>query len=239
MFITYLIDTIRKRGRQKTLIAARMAELEQTALLARMNPHFIFNCLNAIQAYIIDRDVHSANEFIGHVSRLVRRTLEISDSSSISLETEIDYISAYMELEKKRFSDRFSYAVRVGQGVPLLQYSIPPLILQPYLENAILHGVCNRSDKEGHIEIRMEMEDDFLVCTIEDNGIGRKQATQCKTALGERHRSLGMALTAKRIDWLNATGQYPISVNVVDREDLAGRPLGTRVIVCFPVLAEA
>ena len=83
------------------------------------------------------------------------------------------------------------------------------------------------------------MEDDFLVCTIEDNGIGRKQATQCKTALGERHRSLGMALTAKRIDWLNATGQYPISVNVVDREDLAGRPLGTRVIVCFPVLAEA
>jgi LytS/YehU family sensor histidine kinase len=182
--------------------------------------------------YVVDKDVREANRFIAQFSRLIRQTLEISTHSEIPLQTEIDYISTYLELETKRFENRFVYKVLVQEGIDLQECFIPPMILQPYIENAVVHGIDHRKDGEGRVEVRMEWKNERLVCVIEDNGVGRKQAALRKA--GSAHQSFGMALTARRIETLNATGKASIFVELEDLQGPEGDPAGTRVTVYFP-----
>jgi ligand-binding sensor domain-containing protein len=235
LLFRYRVKTIRKKEAEKSAIAAKIAELEQMALISRMNPHFIFNCLNSIQGYVMDKDIRAANEFIGNFSRLIRQTLDISSHPLLSLQAEINYISTYMELEKRRFGNKFVYRIQVAEGVDKQGCYLPPMILQPFVENAILHGVGNRQDDKGCVEVRMDCDQGNLLCVIEDNGVGRKQADQYKTIHGIPYKPLGMSLTAKRIHMLNATGSYPVSVSVEDMQDEDRRPAGTRVTINFPL----
>ena len=231
----YRVAKIRKKESEKSATASKMAELEQMALRSQMNPHFIFNCLNSIQSYVMDKDTRGANEFITNFSRLIRQTLDISARSKISLEEEIKYISTYLELEKRRFENKFVYTIVVNPDLERETVHIPPLILQPYVENAIRHGIGHRQDQNGHIGIRMDANDDFLVCTIEDNGVGRKLAAQYKGGNNIEYQSQGMALTAKRIDILNSTNRPPIKIFIEDIEDLEGLAAGTRITIYFPI----
>jgi Histidine kinase/Y_Y_Y domain/Two component regulator propeller len=228
------VQTIRKKEIEKTNTATHIAELEQMALRSQMNPHFIFNCLNSIQIYVMDKDILGANEFITNFSHLIRQTLAISARPQISLREELEYLTTYLQLEKKRFEDKFVYTISLPPGMDQYSYSLPPMILQPYVENALHHGITHRNDNNGRIDVTIVQENGYPVCTIEDNGVGRKTAAQYKSRNLNRYPSRGMDLTARRIEMLNTTFSVPITVTIEDMEDNEHRPLGTRVMIRFP-----
>lgn len=235
LFFQFRIRRFRKKEMERSRTVTKMAELEQMALRSQMNPHFIFNCLNSIQEYVIDKDIRGANEFITRFSSLIRQTLDFSVRSHISLEEEIQYISVYLELENKRFRNKFVSEVSVEEGIPVHHYQIPPMIIQPYVENAIRHGIGHRQDNKGVITISMKSLLGYLVCIITDNGVGRKLAARYKGANSITYQSRGMDLVARRVEMLNTTGKIPVLIEVEDLEDEQGAALGTRVSLRFPI----
>ncbi|GGA98036.1 hypothetical protein GCM10011511_21690 [Puia dinghuensis] len=229
------VRAIRRKEAEKSATATRIAELEQMALRSQMNPHFIFNSLNSIQLFVMEKDVRGANEYITHFSRLIRQTLDISAKAAITLQEETDYLSTYLELEKRRFEYAFDYTLSVDAELNKRELSIPPMILQPYVENAIVHGIAHRIDKKGYITIKIESDFYYLICTVEDNGVGREVAALYKSRNPIQYPSKGMQLTAKRIAILNSTMKNPISTVVEDIAEQDGETGGTRVIVRFPL----
>jgi ligand-binding sensor domain-containing protein len=229
------VRAIERKEAEKTWTVARMAELEQMALRSRMNPHFIFNSLNSIQLFVMEKDIRGANEYITHFSRLIRQTLDISARPEIAIQEEVEYLSTYLELEKKRFEDAFDYNIFVDAGIDRREQKIPPMILQPYVENAILHGIAHREDRQGHIQVKIRSDEKYLICTIEDNGVGRERAAQYKSNAPSPYPSRAMEMTARRIEILNSTGKEPIHTVIEDVTEADGRREGTRVIVRFPL----
>ncbi len=233
--VSIRIRRLKKQNREKLLTGARIAELEQRALKAQMNPHFIFNSLNSIQQYVIEKDFKGVNKFITGFSRLIRLTLEMSSKTSVPLEEEVKYLTTYLELEKNRFEDKFTYQVDISPGIDPIGYYIPPMILQPYVENSIRHGVRNRDDNDGKIRINFTRQDQYLVCVIEDNGVGRKEAQKFKSQIPIEYQSRGMALTASRVEMINKMNATPILIHIEDGQINDAGPSGTRVIIRFPV----
>ena len=229
------IKTIRRKEAEKTWTAARMAELEQMALRSRMNPHFIFNSLNSIQLFVMEKDIRGANEYITHFSRLIRQTLDISARAEISIQEEVQYLSTYLELEKRRFEEAFDYNIFVDAGIDRRGQTIPSMILQPYVENAILHGIAHRGDRQGLVTVSIRSDGNYLICTIEDNGVGRERAARFKRSVPDPYPSRGMEMTARRIDILNRTMKAPIDTVVEDVTGEDGLGDGTRVIIRFPL----
>jgi LytS/YehU family sensor histidine kinase len=210
-------------------------EMEHVALQAQMNPHFIFNCLNSIQQYVFDQDVFAANKYITGFAKLIRATLNNSTKSYIPLADEIDYLSTYLSLEKLRFKENMSYSIEVAPSVAHTQsLYIPPMILQPYVENSMRHGLRHRRSAGGYIRITIRQQEGLLVFTIEDNGIGREKAASYKTREHIEYQSRGMSLTADRIRLINAVNEEEITVEIIDLKDANGEASGTRVIVKFP-----
>jgi LytS/YehU family sensor histidine kinase len=212
-----------------------MAELEQMSLKAQMNPHFIFNSLNSIQKYVMEKDVVGANKFITDFSRLIRLTLEITSKSRISIDEEVRYISYYLELERARFGDTFQYEVTVAPDINRMTYQIPPMLLQPYIENSIRHGLRYREDEQGMVRIRFMENATHLICIIEDNGVGRKLAQQYKSLSPIEYQSRGMTLTARRVEMMNQIRTTPMLIEVEDIETDSLQPAGTRVVLYFPI----
>jgi LytS/YehU family sensor histidine kinase len=235
LYFNYRISVIRKKEAEKAETNTKMAELEQMALRSQMNPHFIFNCLNSIQQYILYKDALGANEFITKFAYLIRQTLDISARPSISLDEEINYIGTYMALEKKRFDDKFIYEIVVDGEVDRSQCHIPPMILQPYIENAVRHGIGLRKDNEGRLLVRMQYREGYLVCIVEDNGVGREMAGMYKSVNSIAYQSVGMSLVAKRIEMLNKTSRSPVKIRIDDLKDAGGLALGTRINLFFPL----
>ncbi len=231
--VSLRIRALHHKSQEKLNTSHRIAELEQMALKAQMNPHFIFNSLNSIQQYVIDKDFKGVNKFISGFSRLIRLTLELSSKTRISVEEEVNYISTYLELEKSRFENKFNYQVRVYDGVDKTGSHIPPMILQPYIENSIRHGVRNRSDDEGQIIVSFAMKDRDLVCSIEDNGVGRTEAGRFKSRAPIEYQSRGMSLTASRVEMINKVHISSILIDIEDMQTSAGLPAGTRVTLRF------
>jgi len=235
LLVSMRIRRIKKQNQEKLDTSARITELEQMALKAQMNPHFIFNSLNSIQQYVIDRDFKGVNKFITGFSRLIRLTLEMSSRSRVSIEEEIKYISTYLELEKSRFENKFDYTVDLASGIDPLAYHIPPMILQPYVENSIRHGVRNRADNDGKITISFVKDDQYLLCIIHDNGVGRSAAQQFKSQSPIEYQSRGMALTASRVEMINKINTAAIRIDIEDGQTDEGLPAGTNVIIRFPL----
>jgi len=234
IFVNARIKRVRRQNDEKMQINNRMAELEQMALKAQMNPHFIFNSLNSVQQYVIDKDLLGANKFITDFSRLIRLTLDISSRTRINIYEEISYLATYLELEKTKFEDKFSYTVAVAPDIDPFDWFIPPMILQPYVENSIRHGVRYRNDKEGHIRVSFTLDQQYLICQVEDNGVGRKKAGQYKSEIPIEYQSKGMTLTAKRIEMLNKNSATPVLIEIEDLET-NNIPAGTRVTLRFPL----
>ena len=235
VIVLLIIRRIRKREREKTATSKRIYELEQLSRKAQMNPHFIFNSLNSIQQYVMDADVAGANKFISGFSRLIRQTLDFSSRPEISLEEELDYLTNYLEIEKTRLEDTFSWVVNMENGVEPTLYYIPPMILQPFVENSVRHGLRFRKDKKGVVTITVKRESDHLVCILEDNGIGRKAAMQYKSVSPINYQSKGLSLTADRIAMYNLEHEQKIYMKIDDLEDNFHNSLGTRVTIYFPV----
>ena len=230
----FLLKRFKKREIEKTQINSKISALEQLALKSQMNPHFIFNSLNSIQQYVMDKDVAGANKFISGFSRLIRQTLDFSSKQKIGMQEELDYLTNYLELEKTRLEGAFDYSIDVDPLIANAGYTIPPMILQPFVENSVRHGVRYRKDNKGYIQIRVTSDADHIYFVLEDNGVGRTQSKNLKSSMPIEYQSKGMTLTANRVELLNNSSKQKMQVTVEDAFPEDDIYPGTRVIVTIP-----
>ncbi|MCB0371752.1 MAG: histidine kinase [Muricauda sp.] len=196
------------------------------SLRTQMNPHFIFNALNSVNTYIAKSDERSANRFLSEFSVLMRSVLENSEEDFIPLTKELELLELYVKLEHSRFADKFDYEIQVHDKVDVEAFQIPPMLLQPYIENAIWHGLRYKEEK-GFLKIGVrQVTQDMLEITIEDNGIGRKKSAELKTSNQKRQKSKGMGNIKKRIQILNDMYKNRVDVSI---SDLNTDQTGTRV----------
>lgn len=230
-FIYWRIRTIKKKHEVEKKVLAIEKELfniEQKALQLQMNPHFIFNSLNAIQSFVISNNTDKAIHYLTKFSQLMRLILANSRESSIPVKDELKALTHYMDIERLRFDNKFDYRVDVDHDIDQEFTEIPPMIIQPFVENAILHGLIH-SKEPGHIHIRLELREPYIFCIIEDNGIGREKAMEIKEASGIKRESRGMMITKERLEILSKRNEDKFAVNVIDLTDEQGHASGTRV----------
>lgn len=210
-------------------------QLELRSLRAQMNPHFIFNSLSSIHRFIWSNNQEEASDYLTKFSRLMRMILDNTQHTFISLNKELESLRLYLDLEKLRCNSIFEYRIEVDEEINEEEVMIPPMIIQPYVENAIWHGLVHKSGK-GMLEIAVGLKGRTLICTVTDNGIGRKKAIEIKEKKGQTHRSMGMQVTEGRIDLIRKINNTKeATVNITDLEDEAGKPTGTQVKLVLPV----
>lgn len=242
-FLIYLIyqfrlGQIRKEEAEKTRINKQIAELELKALRSQMNPHFMFNSLNSIKNFILRAEKTEAAEYLSNFAHLIRLILQNSRERQISLQDELETLMLYIELEQLRFDDSFEFNCEIGEGVRMEQTFIPPMILQPYVENAIWHGLMHKKEK-GVLSISFERCDEtYICCIIEDDGVGREKAMELKDKSIRKYKSMGMGITSDRIELMNQMDAFGISVEVIDLTIEKDGHAGTRVVVKVPVGVE-
>ncbi len=213
-------------------VEKQIFELEQRALRLQMNPHFIFNSLNAIQSYVISDDAEKAVPFMAKFSHLMRMILANSTESFISLKDDLKALRLYLDIEQMRFEDKFDYVLHIDPDVDEEFIEIPPMILQPYVENAILHGLNNR-DEKGLLEVIVKRQRDSLFCILQDNGIGRDEARMLREKSGIRRQSKGMVITKERVDLLRRQFGEEFAGEIIDLKNGGGKAAGTRVEIHF------
>lgn len=209
-------------------IEKQLFDIQQKALRLQMNPHFIFNSLNSIQSFILSRDIDLAVNYLSRFSQLMRLILANSRESIIPLDDEIKAVTHYLEIEMLRFDNKFSYQIDVDDEIDEEFTGIPPMIIQPYVENSIIHGLVHKKGK-GLIRIDVTKQKKLLLCTITDDGVGRKRAMEIKRASGLDTKSRGMMITKERLEILNNGTSEKFSVRVTDLKDALGNPSGTKV----------
>jgi len=198
------------------------------SLRSQMNPHFIFNALNSVNNYIAKNDERSANRFLSEFSILMRTVLENSDEDFIPFSKELELLKLYVKLEHSRFAEKFDYSIEVGDNVKIDEFEIPPMLIQPYVENAIWHGLRYKEEK-GHLKISVRQpEENQLMITITDDGIGRKQSAALKTQNQKKQKSKGMGNIKRRIGILNEMYRNKVDVSITD---LTAEATGTKVVV--------
>jgi ligand-binding sensor domain-containing protein len=224
-----------QKERQLADLANKAMELEMKALRAQMNPHFIFNSLNSINRFILQNNKAQASEYLTKFSRLVRLTLQNSQAALISLESELEALQLYLELEALRFEQHFEFAIHLDKEIDAAMLMVPPLIIQPFAENAIWHGLMHKEDK-GHLVIDIFQKEDALYYRITDDGIGRKKAAELKSLSANTHRSMGMQITADRITLLQQQKFIDASILITDLVLPDGKAGGTEVVLKLPVI---
>ena len=216
--------------RNKATLNNLKVELEMKALRSQMNPHFIFNSLNSIQKYIWENKQENASEYLTKFARLIRLVLENSLHETITLNDELDALRLYIEMEHRRNNQKFDYSITVAHDINGDEIAIPPLLLQPYVENAIWHGLSNK-DTRGKLTVSISRSSGNIICSIEDDGIGRKKATAIKSDLINK-KSLAMNISSERIAWLQQSKKANAFVRIIDKpnED------GTIIIITLPII---
>ena len=207
-------------------------KLEMQALRAQMNPHFIFNSLSSINRFILKNETDAASDYLTRFSRLIRMVLINSEKSIISLEDELEMLRLYLDMERLRFKDSFDYAITSSNSIDAGTIFLPPLLLQPFCENAIWHGLMQK-DGKGLLEVSINMQDKILHCTITDNGIGRERALETKSRTAEKEKSLGLKITTQRLALLNKEHGPGTSYKIEDLYDENNRATGTKVTLQF------
>lgn len=233
-FISFIV--YKKRKDAEARVKINTAKIEMKALRAQMNPHFIFNALQSIQTFLIQHKEEKANEYLIKFSKLMRMVLENSQYADITLDNEISTLNLYMELESIRLKFPFTHEFQIDQSVNIDSDRIPPLILQPIIENSIWHGFQYKNGP-GHIQIKVFIEGEKLVVTVEDNGIGRTERKQLVNPLLEKKDSLGTKLIGERLKILDETHGITTSFIIQDLFDKDGKPSGTKVTLKLPHLS--
>ncbi len=233
----YQMNQFKAREKMKTAFEKKLAHVEMSALLAQMNPHFLFNSLNSIESYIVSNQTKAAAQYLNNFSRLMRLILQHSRSNYISLKEEINALELYLEMEHIRFKDKFQYGIYIARDLDTDAIDIPPMLIQPYVENAIWHGLMHKPDRSnGMLVLEISRKDNFLYCVIEDNGIGREKAQAIvakKTT--PRKRSMGMAITKDRMKIMSQLYNFNTEVKVTDLYRKDGEARGTRVELFIPL----
>ena len=213
----------------------RMLETERSLLRTQMNPHFIFNALNSVQSFITSNNQLDAVRFLSKFAKQMRMILDHSMQQAVPLSDELASLALYIDLEKARFNNRFDYRIDVDDNVEDELVNVPPMLIQPFVENAILHGLMHKTDNNGLIVISItDNGDNTLTCQITDNGVGRKAAAEIESKSERAHKSVGMQLTRDRLQDLNRKTKSELSYTITDLEDADGNPLGTQVTIVMP-----
>ncbi len=217
----------------KNKLEIKNLRTEQKMLKSQMNPHFVFNSLNSIQSYISSNQTHEASKYLSNFAKLIRGFLEHSRAESVILERELELLKIYIELEQVRYDHKFQFKCTIADNVEADFISIPTMIMQPFVENSIIHGFKNR--KNGLIHIDIQMENEYLICVIDDNGIGRKAAEKLDT--DDKRESLALKITKKRLSVINEQHGTNANFKIIDKSDKQKQnSSGTKVIVRLPIL---
>ncbi len=236
--IGVIISIFYKRRRDKeqltTEFKKQLAQAETKALRAQMNPHFIFNSLNSINSFVMDQKHEIASDYLIKFSKLIRLILDNSRSETISIEKELETLKLYVLLEAARFDNKFKTAYHITEDVNTNSVMIPPLLLQPFVENAIWHGLMQK-EGEGTITLEIKKEnEEFLNISITDDGIGREKAAELKSK-SATHKSHGLKVTSQRIEMMNKLNSTGAKVHIIDLKDEKGNATGTRVELVIPI----
>lgn len=232
-FASVRIARLKARARQAVLMQ-QQTDLELKALRARMDPHFIFNCLNSINRFIIRNDAAKAADYLTKFAKLMRMVLESSAIPYIPLEEELSMLNFYLTLENLRFEQPFVVDIDTG-GIETSYVLVPTLIIQPFVENAIWHGLYPRQSSTGRISISLRLEGNLLHCKIEDNGIGRKRSATHQNPAVAGQAPVGIPLTTERLERIGPLYSKLTGVSIEDMMDDAGKDIGTRVWLKIPV----
>jgi len=217
----------------KTDLIKEATRLEMQALRAQMNPHFIFNSLNSINMFILENNKLQASGYLSKFSKLIRLILQNSQEAFIPLENELEALQLYLQMESLRLEQKFEYKISIADDVDTGVLKVPPLLIQPYAENAIWHGLMNKKEK-GNLGIEVYTEKKMLFYRITDDGVGREKAAELKTKSASAHKSMGMRITADRIAMLQQQNETSITITDLALPD--GSPGGTEVLIKIPVI---
>lgn len=210
---------------------ARMGELEMKALQAQMNPHFVFNCLNSINHLITQQRGAEASRYLTRFSKLLRMALEYSNEPTISLQEELEMLEMYLQLESLRFKEQFSYSIEIDQEVDPEETYLPSMFMQPFVENAIWHGLLPK-EGPGYVKIEVSKAEEYVLCSIEDNGIGRSASSERKVSTIPPHKSMGMDLARERLALISDS--TPGKIKIIDLTNDQHSAIGTRVDIQIP-----
>ena len=227
--------TVELRETQKRLaIEKQYKDSELKALKSQMNPHFIFNALNSIQEYIMFNKKELASDYLGKFADLIRTYLQHSDTGLISIQEEIDSLKMYLDLECLRFEDSLEYTFNVSEKINKDGLHIPTMLIQPYIENAIKHGLLHKKEGRKLIVSFLTTGNKSVQCIVEDNGVGREKAKELKAKRKTLHKSFATKATQSRLELLNYRKDEKIGVEIIDLLDENQQAIGTKVILNIP-----
>jgi len=236
-FYKYQIQKIEKKNQlllDKVNLEKNLNQSKLKAIKSQMNPHFFYNALNTIQSYILSNDKKQAVSYLSKFSTLTRTILEMSEKENITLSEEIKTLGLYLDIEKARFDEDFSYEINIAYGIDIENIKIPSMLLQPYVENAVKHGLLHKKG-EKKLTIDFERILDSLKITIDDNGIGRQKSAELNAIKNKDHLSFATEAMQNRIALLNQYKQKNIAINFEDKFNKNEQSLGTKVIIEIPI----
>jgi tetratricopeptide (TPR) repeat protein len=228
IFVTYN----RRQIKRRLTLQKEVAEYEQKALHLQMNPHFVFNCLGSISSFIVQNGTDSALKYLSKFSKLMRLTLEYSKGSLIPIDKEIESLQNYLELEQLRFHNKFVFSIQSSDQVEF-NMGIPPLLIQPFVENAILHGMVPK-EGNGKIDVNFDVQNGQFICSIADDGIGLSKSKHLKEDSVTAHKSMALEITKKRLEIMEAT---TLKSAQIDIQELTHNQevIGTKVVLRLPI----
>ncbi|NJN34160.1 MAG: histidine kinase [Saprospiraceae bacterium] len=231
-----IVKVRESRLRAKAAFERKILTTELAALRAQMNPHFLFNTMNSINAVVLRKESDNASRFLTDFAHLMRQILDSSSQEFIALEKEVEILRGYLKMEQLRFDNRFTFEINIDDGLDVWDTQVPSLFFQPFIENAILHGLNHKIDGLGVLKIDFSIENaHYFTCTIADNGVGRKRSAEINAERREKsHDSKGMNITNNRVEILNANRVEKINIAVVDLKNTEGVGIGTSVVIRLP-----
>lgn len=227
------LQQAKKKNKLKANIKARILRADMQALRSQMNPHFVYNCLNSIDYYILDNDAEKASEYLNKFSRLIRLILQNSTSEYVNFKDESEAIRLYVQMEHLRFDGKFDAEFEIDESVDIENIEVPPMLIQPYIENAIWHGLMHK-DSKGKLKISFRQNHSMLLCTVEDNGVGRDGSEKIKSKSSMKKRSMGMRITKDRMSILNLVNNVNANIEIVDLFHENGEAAGTKINIEIP-----
>lgn len=238
VLITLVIYRNGKVARMRAIseFQRKVLDLRMQSLQAHMNPHFIFNCLNSIENFIMRNEKREASDYLLKFSTLIRIILDVNRLELVPFEKNLEALKLYIELEQLRFNNKFKFIIDIDENLHDPEYRVPSLLIQPYVENAIIHGLAPSDKPDLYLHISASIHDDCIEFIIEDNGIGRLQASKYKQQNKPNHKSIGLLLTQEKIDIFNLQHQARSEVKFIDLFTRDGQANGTRVIVKIKIV---
>jgi LytS/YehU family sensor histidine kinase len=235
LLVMWRTGAVRKKEQIRSIHEKELLELEAKALRAQMNPHFIFNCMNSLKALIQQKDEDKAVSYLTTFSKLIRTIFQNSDNREISLYDEIETCRLYAQLESMRFGNKLNCHFNIDETIDLKSRHVPALIVQPFIENAIWHGIMPK-EEGGDVNILVKKEGEYICCIVDDNGIGRELSLKNKFKSDSSvHQSKGVYLTQSRLDLDNLLNERNASLEIYDKKTREGASSGTTVILKFKV----